>query len=242
MSAEAAKPREQEWRAIQARLGELLTRQGLSVPNGRCRVVEQDFGTYEQKVLVSFDDHEEELSADEAEAHSELLPAVWELLSDYSRAWRVTFVVTNKDSGETVPPRGVRMSTNGPEVFPPVEISQEEDRDTRKLYHSFEQLLAAHGTSNAFGEGDYWIVDDSWMPLSHKVCIFNIELLTPQLVDEVQRLLKNKFPACHLWFQIEVTEPGAEVPLPGIRVFPDRIEHDWDRDKLRSIFTSRFRW
>jgi hypothetical protein len=134
------------------------------------------------------------------------------------------------------------MSTNGPEVFPPVEISQEEDRDTRKLYHSFEQLLAAHGTSNAFGEGDYWIVDDSWMPLSHKVCIFNIELLTPQLVDEVQRLLKNKFPACHLWFQIEVTEPGAEVPLPGIRVFPDRIEHDWDRDKLRSIFTSRFRW
>ena len=242
MSAEAPKPREEEWLVIQARLGELLARQGLGVPNGRCRLVEQDFGTYEQKVLMSVDEHKEELSPDEAEAYSGLLQAVWELLWDYSREWRVTFAVANKDSTETFPPRGVRMSANGPEVFPPAEISPDEDRDTRELYHSLEELLAAHGISNAFGEGDYWIVDDSWVPLSHKVCIFNIELLTPQLVDEVQRLLKDKFPACHLWFQIEVKEPGAEVPLPGIRVFPDRIEHDWDRDKLRSIFTNRFRW
>lgn len=242
MSSEAPKPREKEWRAIHARLGELLARQGLSDPKGRCHLVDQDFGTYEQKVSVFFQDHEEELTPGEAEAHSELLQAVWDLLWDYSREWRVSFVVTNKDGTETVPPRGVRMSTNGPEVFPPVEISPEEDRETRKLYHSLEQLLAAHGTSNAFGEGDYWIVDDSWVPLSHKVCIFNIELLTPQLVDEVQHLLKDEFPACHLWFQIEVREPGAEVPLPGIRVFPDRVEHDWDRDKLRSIFKNRFRW
>ena len=242
MSSEDPKPREEEWRAIQARLGELLARRGLSVPNGRCQLVDQDSGTFEQKVRVFFEDHEDGLSDDEAEAHSDLLQAVWDLLWDYSREWRVSFVVTRKDGTETIPPRGVRVSTNGPEVFPPVEVSPEDARQTRELYDALEQLLAAHGTSNAFGEGDYWIVDDSWVPLSHKVCIFNIEFLTPQLVGEVQHLLKDKFPACHLWFQIEVREPGAEVPLPGIRVFPDRMEHDWDRDKLRSIFTDRFRW
>jgi hypothetical protein len=85
-------------------------------------------------------------------------------------------------------------------------------------------------------------IDDGWVQRSHKVCIFNISFLTPQLATEVQQLLKQDCPTGVVWFQIEVEEPGVEVPLPGIRVFVDRIEHDWDRDKLRSILGDRFAW
>jgi len=54
--------------------------------------------------------------------------------------------------------------------------------------------------------------------------------------------LRRDFPGCVVWFQIEVIEPGIEVPLPGMRVFADRVEQDWDRDLLRSIFQEPFRW
>ena len=77
---------------------------------------------------------------------------------------------------------------------------------------------------------------------SHKVCIFNIGFLSPELTADVQRLLRRDFPGCVVWFQIEVIEPGIEVPLPGMRVFADRVEQDWDRDLLRSIFQEPFRW
>lgn len=80
------------------------------------------------------------------------------------------------------------------------------------------------------------------MKHSHKVCIFRIDFLSPDLVAEVQQLLRADFPACVIWFQIEVVEPGVEVPLLGMRVYADRIEQDWDRDLLRSIFKDRFPW
>ena len=224
--------RVKEWRAIQGRLRERLSRHGRNAPQGDYYLIAEDFGTYEQKILVFFRDV----------VTPELLEAIENSLWDYSRKWRVLMLAANKDGTEVTPPTGLKVSAIGLEVLPPEEISPEEDRDTRALYASLEQLLGARGTSNAFGKGDYWIVEDSWAPRSHKVCIFNIEFLTPQLAEEVQQLLKQQFLACQVWFQIEVVEPGVLIPLPGIRVFADRIEQDWDRDKMRSIFKDRFLW
>jgi len=224
--------REEQWRAIQGRLREILSRYGRNTPQSDYCLIAEDSGTYEQKVLVFFRDV----------VTPELLEAIENSLFGYSRKWRVLMLAANKDGTEVTPPTGLKVSSIGLEVLPPEEISPEEDRDTRALYASLEQLLGARGTSNAFGEGDYWIVDDSWVPRSHKVCIFNIEFLTPQLVEEVQQLLKQNFPACVVWFQIEVVEPGVPIPLPGIRVFADRIEQDWDRDNMRSLFKDRFLW
>jgi len=160
----------------------------------------------------------------------------------YSRRWRVTFVGANKDGTEVIPAAGLKVSAYGPESLEPMSISPQEDNETRALYDSLSLLLEARGTSDAFGNGAYWIVDDSWTPRSHKICIFQIEFLTPGLVEEVQQLLKRKFPTAVIWFQIEVAEAGVPMPIPGIRVFADRIEHEWDRAKLRSIFKNRFSW
>ena len=140
------------------------------------------------------------------------------------------------------PPAGLKISAYGPEPLQPVKASPKEESETRALYAALSQLLSVRGSSNPFGEGDYWIVDDSWVPRSHKVCIFDIEFLTPKLVDEVQQLLKERFSQCEVWFQIEVDNPNVKIPLSGIRVFAERIEHDWDRERLRSIFNEKFAW
>jgi hypothetical protein len=233
MSTQTTISREQEWRAIQARVRQLLAEHGRNDrEGGDYHLVDQDLGTYEQKVLVFFKDA----------LTPGLLEAVSDSLWDYSRDWRISFVEANKDGTEMIPPSGLKVSAYGPQPLLPPQISPEADRETQALYESLSQLLSRRGTSDAFGKGDYWIVDDGWVPRSHKVCVFNVQFLTPQLAQEVQRLLSQKFPECTVWFQIEVAEPGVDVPLPGIRVFADRIEHDWDLDKLRSIFKERFRW
>jgi len=232
MPSESLRSREDEWVAIQDRLREILSRHGRNSPQGDYLLTAEDTGSYEQKILVFFRDA----------VSSELVEEIENLLWPYSREWQVLMVAAKSDGTEMAPRTGLKVSAVGLEVLPPTEISPEEDRDTRELYVSLERLLGAHGTSNAFGHGDYWIVDDSWVPRSHKVCIFKIQFLTPQLADEVQKLLKEAFPACQVWFQIEVVEPGVPIPLPGIRVFADRIEQDWDRDKMMSLFNGRFLW
>jgi len=59
---------------------------------------------------------------------------------------------------------------------------------------------------------------------------------------EVQQVLKKSFPACVMWMQIDAEAPGVEVPMEGIRVYADRIEEDWNRDKLRATFKDKFKW
>jgi hypothetical protein len=232
MPTGTVKSREEEWRAIQTRLGEILSRHGRNAPQGDYYLVDKDLGTYDQKVLVFFEDI----------LRPELVEAVEDSLWEYSLEWRVLFVLANKDGTEMIPPMGLKVSVYGPEPLQRPVMSPEERSETRALYDTLEQLLSTHGRSDPFGNGDYWIVDDRWSPRSHKVCIFNIEFLTPQLVEEVQRLLKQNFPTCVVWFQIEVVEPGVPIPLPGICVFADRVEQDWDRDKMRSLFKDRFVW
>jgi hypothetical protein len=225
--------REEEWQAIQLRLAEVLAQRGRNLPKGGdYYLIDKDPGTYEQKVLIFNRDV----------LTPEVLDAAGDLLWDYSRDWRILFVEAKEDGTEMIPRGGLKVSAYGLQTLRPPKISPEEARKTRELYESLEHLLSAHGKSDAFGNGDYWIVDDGWAPLSHKVCIFTIEFLTPRLAAEVQGLLKEKFPAYAVWFQIEVLEPGVEIPLPGIRVFADRIEHDWDRDRMRSLFKDRFAW
>jgi hypothetical protein len=45
-----------------------------------------------------------------------------------------------------------------------------------------------------------------------------------------------------MWIQIDAEAPGVEVPMEGIRVYADRIEEDWNRDKLRATFKDKFKW
>lgn len=225
--------REQEWATLQQALRSVLDEHGRHGRlSGDYWLVEEDGGAYEQKVLVF----------DNECMTPELLEAVSEVLWDYSREWRVAFVEANRDGDELVPRSGLGVSAMGPELFDPPRVSEEAARETQALYESLGELLSRRGRSDAFGDGDYWIVDDGWVPRSHKVCVFDIAFLSPHLAAEVQSLLKEQFPQCLVWFQLEVREPGKDVPLPGLRVSATSVKHDWDRDLLRSIFGERFAW
>ena len=232
MASQVTPSRREEWSALQGGLSEILSSRGRNGPESDYQLVAEDFGTFEQKVLVFYRDV----------ITPELVETIQDLLSRYSRKWRVQMLAANRDGSQVIPPTGLEVSAVGMWALPREKISAEEDRETKELYLCLEELLSGQGKGNAFGQGDYWIVDDSWVPRSHKVCIFNIEFFTPQLARNVQQLLKEKFPACQVWFQIEVVEPGIPIPLPGVRIFADRIEQDWNRLEMKSMFKDRFSW
>ena len=115
-----------------------------------------------------------------------------------------------------------------------------------RLYESLRTVLSARGIESAFGDGDYWLVDDNWGEKLHKVCIFNIAYLTPELISQVQKVLSSSpEKGWGVIFSIDVKNQGEPVPMVssiGITVYEDRIVEDWDKTKLRTLYGSKFRW
>jgi hypothetical protein len=232
MSTPMSASREQELPIIKQQVRARLSAYGRNCPNGDYCLADEDLGTHEIKVLVY----------DWDSLSPELLESVSKSLLDYSWTWRVRFVKVDKNGKEAQPAIGIRVSALGPEPLDAQAVPRNINRKTRALYDALIELLAQRGRSDPFGHGDYWIVDDKWAPLSQKLCIFKIGFLSPSLANEIQGLLKNHFTDCVVWCQLEIEEPGISVPLAGIRIYADRIEQDWNLDKLRSDFGKAFLW
>jgi hypothetical protein len=81
------------------------------------------------------------------------------------------------------------------------------------IYDALVPLMATFGADNAFGEGDYWILDDNWGPKQHKICVFNLDILRPKIVYAVQDLIK-KFPNWSVVVSVDV--PGKEEVWPNM--------------------------
>jgi hypothetical protein len=235
MPAEVIRSRKLEGRAIRQKLKELLAKCGRNArEGGDYYIVEADAGTHEQKVLLFHD----------RVLNKQTIKAVSKMLEDYSMDWSVQFLEANKDGTEVTPEAGVEVCSHDlvMDIYPFRTPEQEKDWETTaELFDELVPLFAAHGTDNAFGKGDYYLLDYDWAPLSHKIYINDIEFLTPNLVKEVQQVLK-RFSACVLWMQIDAQAPGVDVPREGIIVHADRVEEHWNRDTLRAIFKDKFKF
>src|SRR3954463_9918393 len=108
MEPQASQPRVEEWRAIQKQLRELLALHVHSGLDDGCQLIDEDFGTYEQKILVF---HRDAVSPS-------LLEAMQELLSGYSREWRVLMLSANKDGTLLRPLSGVEVSAVAISLLP----------------------------------------------------------------------------------------------------------------------------
>jgi hypothetical protein len=232
MPAEAIRPREMEGPAIRQKLKELLSSRGTNAPKGGdYDVVEQDSGTYEQKVLMFHDRVLDE----------ETIKVVSKMLEDYSMDWSIHFLKANEDGTEADPQVGMEVCSYDLVMDIRPRFTPQELRDwetTEELYEVLAPMFAACGVAYK----DYWLWDDKWVPLTHRIHINNVEYLTPGLVEEVQHLLTRGFSNCVVWMQIDAEAPGIDVPCEGIIVHADRIEEHWNCDTLRAIFKDRFKF
>jgi len=79
------------------------------------------------------------------------------------------------------------------------------------LYDRIRDALRRFGTENAYGDGDYWIVDDNWGLAQHKVEVHNLKMLAPTIVVALQSLLTD-LPDWDIMIGLSI--PGTEGVWP----------------------------
>ena len=121
-------------------------------------------------------------------------------------------------------------------------MSAMEDKEQGKvwsiLYDRITKLLQQFGTENPFGEGDYWVLDDNWGPLQHKICVFNLKMLKPNIVYALQSLLSD-FPDWGIVIAVDI--PGKEKRWPpmgltlGAHEIIDELQRQYFPNEFQNI-------
>jgi hypothetical protein len=100
-------------------------------------------------------------------------------------------------------------------------IEDDDDDDQSRawnwLYHQIERLLRKHGKEDYLGRADFWVLDDNWGILSHKIHINNLELLKPAVIASLQRLLRD-YSAWSIVIAVAVPGPGEAWPDMGLTI------------------------
>lgn len=108
------------------------------------------------------------------------------------------------------------------------------DNEWVRLYKSLGATLAQFGCENAFGDGDYWLVDDDYGGRAQKVCVHKIEFLSASLIAAIQVVL-GCFPTWYVVLQLELQINGRNVPPEGLIIHPDRVEQCWDQNIFANV-------
>ncbi len=114
--------------------------------------------------------------------------------------------------------------------------------DWSRIYARLLNLLEQYGVNDAFGEGDYWLVDDDWGDRLHKLHVFNLSFLTHELVGALNHQLAN-FLGWRVMVTLDIHSPTAEeIPPNGLMIDGISVDEHWDRAQLKSLFGSSFHW
>jgi hypothetical protein len=116
------------------------------------------------------------------------------------------------------------------------ESSEVQRRDWQALHDAITETLDQFVRRNAFGDGDYSLVDDNWGTRRHRLEFQNLDLLRPEILGALQALLTGYDDWC---ITVRVDVPGTEGVWPGMGLI---IHHGEIVDDLkREFLPDRFR-
>lgn len=110
-----------------------------------------------------------------------------------------------------------------------------QEAEWSRLHDLITETLNRFGHKDAFGKGDYWLLDDNWGWYRHQLEVPNLDLLKPHVIKALQALLAN-YPNWDITVRVDV--PGKEKIWPGmgIIIYPDEIVDELQRDFLPQEF------
>lgn len=98
-------------------------------------------------------------------------------------------------------------------------------------YKYLVSLFGRFGTENAFGRGDFWVVDDNYGGNQNTVCIFNLAILTPLVVERVHEFLQS-LPDWEIILVVDVEAGEGKWPAMGVIVRKHEIIDELQREYL----------
>jgi len=86
------------------------------------------------------------------------------------------------------------------------------------LYERLLDALSSFGKNDAFGEGDYWVVDDDWGGQHQKLCITSPRFWSDSVRDQIRQTLADSFAdwGVYVVFEDQSARPGFIVYADGI--------------------------
>ena len=120
---------------------------------------------------------------------------------------------------------------------------EEQCREWRRFYDDLLDIVEKYGVNNAFGDGDFWVLDDNMGGATQVLYVFDIAALRKPLVAELMPLLGSKYAGWEIMVVLNVKGPnGDDVPPEGMILHGNFIEEFWDKDLLRRLFGKDFVW
>ena len=115
----------------------------------------------------------------------------------------------------------------------------------KKIFDRLEKLLAAAGKEDPCGEADYLLVRDEVQEPGHKIEVQNPELLTPRLIQEIQRILRGGlFGWKNVWYviiEVDVDRLQLDTEPFCMVVWADHIDDIGDRKRLKDLLGPRLK-
>ena len=114
---------------------------------------------------------------------------------------------------------------------------EEQGRIWSDLYHGAQRILRRRGQEDAFGRGDYWILEDNYGPPQHKIYVNNLRMIDPAIVYALQKLLVP-YPDWSWVIAIDLPAAGKGWPEMGLIVRKHEIIDGLKRELFSEEFQS----
>lgn len=117
-----------------------------------------------------------------------------------------------------------------------IEDDPQQEQEWEALYKLVVKTMAQWGVDNAFGKGDYLIVDDNYGWRRQKLEVQNLKMFKVEIIKALQSLLKD-FPNWAIVMAVDV--PGKEHwPSMGVTI----RAHEIIDGLLRKYLPEEFRF
>lgn len=107
-----------------------------------------------------------------------------------------------------------------------------DSREWNALYRRLDRYLRGHGRSDSQGRGDYFLFDEDYGVPEQSITIYRIEFLTPDLISEIQEILRSGYSTWSVRIVLDLLPPVQGVTSDGIEIHADRIVENWNRALL----------
>ncbi len=110
------------------------------------------------------------------------------------------------------------------------------------LYERLIHLFANLGTNDAYGNGQYYITEDNNGGSEQLIKIFELSLVNPYLVAEIQREVADLEMDWEVKLMLEMFDPEYTGKGESLSIFKNRIAEHWDKQRIKKEMSHAFLW
>ena len=117
-----------------------------------------------------------------------------------------------------------------------------QSQEWESIYEALKSALAEYGHEDAFGVGDFWVVDDNYGSPQHKVCVSKPTFLTRPMVTAVQRILTGRTLQWEVLLSFDDSNSKRHPDDLGLMVRESEVIEHLNADRLRKLYGNEFQW